>query len=82
VKLLSQYCNRFSAQLCESFNSIKVQFASKPIAWQFSWETRAMCAIMQMNTPDITEGGFVLDDLLPGHKASRGSDRTNEQRAR
>jgi hypothetical protein len=53
VKSLSQCRNRFSTQLCQSFNSIKVQFVSKSIAWQFSWEMRTMCAIMKRNMPDV-----------------------------
>jgi hypothetical protein len=49
VKYVIRCRTPFDQQMCESFNSVKAQFASKSISWKVSWAARVMCAVMQMN---------------------------------
>jgi hypothetical protein len=49
VKYVVRTRTPFDQQMCESFNAVKAQFASKSISWKISWACRIMCAVMQMN---------------------------------
>jgi hypothetical protein len=49
VKYVVRTRTPFDQQMCESFNAVKAQFASKSISWKVSWSCRVMCAVMPMN---------------------------------
>jgi hypothetical protein len=52
AKLVRQTRKDLNTQLCESFNAVKAHFANNTYSWKFSWPVRAMCAVMQLNTPE------------------------------
>jgi hypothetical protein len=53
VELLRHTRNNLTTQLCESFNSVKAVYANKTISWRVSWPILIMCAILQLNSPEI-----------------------------
>jgi hypothetical protein len=52
LSLVTRTYNRFDSQMCESFNAVKLKFASKKISWKVSWPIRVMCAVMQANSDE------------------------------
>jgi hypothetical protein len=52
-KLITRCRSGLNTQLCEAFNSVKARYADKSTSWKISWQARTMCAIMQMNNPEV-----------------------------
>jgi hypothetical protein len=45
-------CNsEFSTQLNESFHRLKLKYATKDVKWNFTWEARMACAVLDRNQP-------------------------------
>ena len=51
-KFLMMVDPKFSTQLNENFNRIKLMFAPKYICWGYSYEARVLCAVLKTNVPD------------------------------
>jgi hypothetical protein len=65
AKLLSHTHSGVNSQRCESFNAMKARYASKEIAWKLSWDTRIMCAVLQMNDPETWRFTLYAELKLP-----------------
>jgi hypothetical protein len=76
VKLVIRTRNGFDSQMCESFNAVKLHFASKTFSWKISWEFRMAAAVLQVNDPLHWRTNLAINChlVLPGDEAMRRLD--------